>query len=189
MDYTVIGDSVNLASRIESMTKAYGTDLLISGSVHERVQSRFVCEAAKSARVKGKSNVVEVYHVRGTMDANGIPTIIETPWSTYKASSDEKVMMETESPSKVLRKPPPFRGDQTGAGFGFNTAPRMVVPPPFRGERTQTLNLPVPSASDPQEAAAPVETAAQLIGIDMPVLEEKSKSGTSSKPVIRRKAA
>jgi adenylate cyclase len=189
MDYTVIGDSVNLASRIESMTKAYGTDLLISGSVHERVQGRFVCEAAKSARVKGKSNVVEVYHVRGTMDANGIPTIIETPWSTYKASSDEKVMMEAESPSKVLRKPPPFRGDQTGAGFGFNTAPRMVVPPPFRGERTQTLNLPVPSASDPQEVAASVETAAQLIGVEMPVLEEKSKSGTSSKPVIRRKAA
>ncbi len=167
MDYTVIGDSVNLASRIESMTKAYGTDLLISGSVHERIEGRFICEAAKSARVKGKSNAIEVYHVRGTIDSNGNPTIIETPWSTYKASSDEKVSVDHESTSRQALMPPPFRGERTGMGFGFNTVPKLVVPPPFRGERTRTLTFP----------SAPEAPEAQRTEVE------------GSKPVIRRRVA
>ena len=91
MEYTVIGDTVNTASRIESSTKAFGTDLLISGETMEKVKDKFISEYAGAAEVKGKTEPLKMYKVRGYYDEQGNPVMIQTKYSDYEAGDADKV--------------------------------------------------------------------------------------------------
>jgi adenylate cyclase len=68
MEYTCIGDSVNLASRIESLTKPFQTDILISQHSYELVKGIFKVEPMKKITVKGKMEPQQVYAVIGRLD-------------------------------------------------------------------------------------------------------------------------
>jgi len=65
MDGTVISDSVNLAARMEEMTKVFGSSILVSEHTFSRLEdpSRFGIRAVGRVRVKGKSEPVTVYEV------------------------------------------------------------------------------------------------------------------------------
>ena len=65
MELTVIGDNVNLASRLEGATKEYGVDIIISDVVQRHVQDVFLCRSADLVQVKGKAQPVEVFTVFG----------------------------------------------------------------------------------------------------------------------------
>jgi adenylate cyclase len=64
MEYTAIGDAVNLAARLESQTKEQGVDILISEATYERVSSRVVADPLGSVKVKGKTTGVAIYALR-----------------------------------------------------------------------------------------------------------------------------
>ena len=69
-DYTVMGDSVNLGSRLEGANKSYKTNILISEYTHAQVKDEFACMEVDSVRVKGKSLPVKIFQLIGE---KGIP--------------------------------------------------------------------------------------------------------------------
>ncbi|MEA3187304.1 MAG: adenylate cyclase [Chthoniobacter sp.] len=74
---TVIGDPVNVASRLEGLTKEYGLDLIIGESVAELIREKFHLQVVDLVRPKGKTRAVRIYTVLGRVDEKLDPVTVE----------------------------------------------------------------------------------------------------------------
>jgi adenylate cyclase len=65
MDLTVIGDAVNLGSRLEGLTKEFGVDMLLGEDAATLVEDWFYLQKIANVQVKGKKKPIAIYTVRG----------------------------------------------------------------------------------------------------------------------------
>jgi adenylate cyclase len=65
LSWTVMGDNVNLASRLEGINKEYHTQIVINETTYRQVANQFVCRDLDKIRVKGKNLPVNIYELLG----------------------------------------------------------------------------------------------------------------------------
>ena len=71
LNYTVIGDTVNVASRLEGANKQYGTQILIGAETQRLVGDAFITREIDSIAVYGRTEGLAVYELIGLADASG----------------------------------------------------------------------------------------------------------------------
>jgi adenylate cyclase len=66
MNYTALGNTVNLAARLEGLNKRFGTAILVSEDVYLRVQHCFLFRAFESVIAKGMTKETRVFELVGS---------------------------------------------------------------------------------------------------------------------------
>ena len=86
MTYTVIGEMVDLASRLEGLTKAYHQQLIISESLHTKVRDQLPCRLLDwvSSSAKGKPGAVKIYTARQALEPRE-----KEAWECHNAAMEE----------------------------------------------------------------------------------------------------
>jgi adenylate cyclase len=77
--YTAMGDTVNVASRLEGINKQFGTSILVSGAVRARADPGFAFRALGKAQAKGRAEQLDIFELVGlgedsAVAAAGLPT-------------------------------------------------------------------------------------------------------------------
>ncbi len=83
-DYTCIGDTVNLAARLESANKAFGTQILVSGACREQAGDRFVYRNLGALRVLGRDQAAPVFELLGR--AGSVPPAVQAYADRFSAA-------------------------------------------------------------------------------------------------------
>lgn len=65
MEFTAMGDAVNVAARIEALTRTHGVEILITEAVRERLDERFILREQAAAQLKGKTEAMVTWALEG----------------------------------------------------------------------------------------------------------------------------
>ncbi len=135
MDYTVIGDMVNLASRLEGLTKKYRQELLFSRSVYDQARHAYPCRFIDKVQVKGKSSGEDIY----TAEAKLAPEQ-KSLWSLYHRGIQAYYRREFQAAGELfeqtLEKAP---GDRPAEIFLERSRGYAATPPPPAWDGTEVM--------------------------------------------------
>lgn len=71
--FGVVGDTINVAARIESLTRKHGVDILITDAIKQSLDERFVVKAMPATLIKGKDKMVTTFFVEKIEEAQKTP--------------------------------------------------------------------------------------------------------------------
>jgi adenylate cyclase len=127
-DYTVMGDGVNLASRLEGANKEYGTHILISEATWNQVKDRFATRELDLIRVKGKTHQTRIFEVLGQhplpSDWAGMVCLFEAGLQAYRAGHWQSALQLFQ---RALETVP---GDRPSQLYTLRCKMFMATPPP-----------------------------------------------------------
>ncbi len=143
-DYTVIGDNVNLAARLETGNKLFGTEILVSEETATLAESVIVSRCLAKLKVAGKTNLVNVYEVladRNDPDRAALAHA-EKARDAYHAASAELQNRNFPAAEQILQayltdNP----GDHPAKALHSKIKGFMIVPPPPGWENIVTQDI------------------------------------------------
>jgi adenylate cyclase len=110
-DYTVMGDSVNLGSRLEGINKEYGTNIVISEYTYDAVKDILLCRELDSVRVKGKKLPVKIYELIGDKKDAALHEVFlrrfEAGLEKYKQAHWDEAVIAFEQALEIRPGDPP----------------------------------------------------------------------------------
>ncbi|MBK9294391.1 MAG: DUF4339 domain-containing protein [Oligoflexia bacterium] len=124
LEYTVIGDTVNQASRIESANKEFDSDILISDTTYALIKAHnFAIGPALEIKVKGKAEKIIVHQVVGTTDSSGNvnSALSHSAQEKIKTQPEELKQKAQSNQTQAMPNMPP----DTSSGM-YQTGPRQM---------------------------------------------------------------
>ncbi|WP_424629653.1 adenylate/guanylate cyclase domain-containing protein [Bradyrhizobium sp. SYSU BS000235] len=95
MNYTALGAAVNLAARLEGLNKSYGTSILVSSAVRERVASEFIFRSVDQISPKGFAESFDIFELRCERGSNSDEHLSQD-WEIIYAALKNKPSAEAE---------------------------------------------------------------------------------------------
>ncbi|HTG53068.1 MAG TPA: adenylate/guanylate cyclase domain-containing protein, partial [Candidatus Tectomicrobia bacterium] len=124
MNYTAIGDGINLASRLEGLNKQYGTTILASDRIVEDARAQFDFRFLDFVAVKGKTVGIKIYELLGEKDTS---CHLSEKVAAYEAAFDAYVIQDFAQAIAILEQ---NNGDPPSAVLLNRCLEFLKVPPP-----------------------------------------------------------
>jgi len=140
MEYTVIGDGVNLSSRLEGVTKQYGCDIVLSEHTYELCQDKIWVRELDKTRVKGKTQPVSIFELID-FKKNILDSSTQNFLELYQEGRSAYTGMQFEKAIQIFEKATELRPSDRAVAIHINRAQAYLVnppPPDWDGVHTMT---------------------------------------------------